>query len=176
MPRSVRKSLLGVALIIALALNLRGQTDDPNSALTLSSRLDFQVFQRSTGACGNINISGFSPEGSHLKVLLKGSAVGGPIYPPWKRIKSFDVEFPSPSGKFYSLTVRAHQRHRPVMMVTVPHVGIGEVFIIAGRSNSTNFGEVRQEVASGLVSTPLTHPDARAERGTHSRQTDGCAA
>ena len=36
---------------------------------------------------------------------------------------------------------------------TVEHVGVGEVFVIAGQSNSANYGEEKQKAASGLVAS-----------------------
>jgi hypothetical protein len=35
----------------------------------------------------------------------------------------------------------------------VPNVGVGEVFVISGQSNSTNYGEVRQETQTGMVTS-----------------------
>lgn len=42
------------------------------------------------------------------------------------------------------------------MMVSfdeVPHVGVGEVFVVAGQSNSANHGEEKQRTQTGLVAT-----------------------
>ncbi len=159
MLRSVRKSLLALAIMFAAALICGAQTVAPASKLTLNSPLDYQVFQRRTHDCGNIHVSGIAPAGSHLELLLQDPSVVGTVADHWKIVKSdaitgaFDLELATPAGGFYSLTVRAQQPHNPDVTLTVPHVGVGEIFIVAGQSNSTNYGEVRQVVTSGLVST-----------------------
>ena len=56
-----------------------------------------------------------------------------------------------PAGGFYALDVRAAKSGKVLAEAEVAHVGVGEVFVIAGQSNSTNYGEVRQQTKSGMV-------------------------
>jgi hypothetical protein len=37
--------------------------------------------------------------------------------------------------------------------MVVPHVGVGEVFVVAGQSNATNYGEVPQKTQTGMVTS-----------------------
>ena len=59
----------------------------------------------------------------------------------------------APAGGWYTLQVRFRAAGRVTARASVAHVGVGEVFVIAGQSNSTNFGEVRQITRSRMVST-----------------------
>jgi hypothetical protein len=54
-------------------------------------------------------------------------------------------------GGFYELQVRLLRAQAQVAEATVPHVGVGEVFVVSGQSNSTNYGEVPQTTGTGMV-------------------------
>jgi hypothetical protein len=58
---------------------------------------------------------------------------------------------PVAAGGWYSLEVRLLKGGKLVAQANVPHFGVGEVFVIAGQSNSTNYGEVKQLSESGMV-------------------------
>jgi hypothetical protein len=57
------------------------------------------------------------------------------------------------AGGFYAVEVRLSKLSRQVADLTVPHVGVGEVFVVSGQSNSTNYGELRQLTETGMVTT-----------------------
>jgi hypothetical protein len=59
----------------------------------------------------------------------------------------------APSGGWWRLEVRVMQKDKELAQSSVAHVGIGEVFVVAGQSNSANHGEEKQSPKSGLVSS-----------------------
>lgn len=88
---------------------------------------------------------------------LTGHSLSGPLPGNWKQIhferksKVFHASLSAPAGGLYRLEIRLMQNGRPAAETAVAHVGIGEVFVIAGQSNSTNYGEVRQITKTGMV-------------------------
>ena len=128
-------------------------------ALQVSAPLDFQVFQRDTATTGLMHLSGSAPAKAHLKVLIRGTSLRGPLPHHWHKLQldprtgSFAVDLRLPAGGFYAVEFVCSGHGTPRQQITVPHVGIGEVFVIAGQSNSTNYGEVPQKITTGLVST-----------------------
>jgi len=141
---------------ITLALALSGQMS--GATLSVNSPLDYQVFQRQTRQKGKILISGRILEGcSRVEARLLGSSSFGSLPGQWKRLpldcnsRTFRAEWAVPAGGFYELDIRAMQSGEPIAETKVSHVGVGEVFVIAGQSNSTNYGEERQQTNSGMV-------------------------
>src|SRR5262249_21117010 len=63
----------------------------------------------------------------------------------------FHGELNLPAGGWYSLKIRARREDAEVASDTVEHVGVGEIFVVAGQSNSANYGEERQKTQSSLV-------------------------
>ena len=112
------------------------------AAITLESPRDYQVFQRGTKDTGKIVIRGRS-----TAPCSDASANGAPL-----RIDPgtcvFQGELAEPAGGWYRVEVRVSGD-----AAVIEHVGVGEVFVIAGQSNSTNYGEEVQHPHSGMVST-----------------------
>ena len=54
-------------------------------------------------------------------------------------------------GGWYACLVRAMRAGKLLATARVPHVGVGEVFVIAGQSNSANYGEEKLSTKTGLV-------------------------
>jgi hypothetical protein len=122
-------------------------------ALTLDSPHDYEVFQRQTFEDGNVLLSGsVPPDGGRVETRLAGSKNNKwlPV-PVNQNAHIFRTMLPVPAGGWYSLEVRLLKGHKVVAQTDVPHVGVGEVFVIAGQSNSTNYGEVKQQTGSGMV-------------------------
>ena len=67
--------------------------------------------------------------------------------------RTVDATLPAPAGGWYRLEVRALRGKEVVAQAAVDHVGVGEVFVMAGQSNSTNCGSEKIGPKSGLVST-----------------------
>jgi hypothetical protein len=119
--------------------------------LTIESPLDYQVFERQTLGAGNILIAGSATgAGDFVEARVSGAWVRVP-YDPVRH--KFYLLAPMPAGGWYSLEVRLMKRRTVVAEGRVPHVGMGEVFVIAGQSNATNYGEVRQRTESGMVAS-----------------------
>jgi len=119
------------------------------AALSLVSPQEYQVFQRNTLDEGHIVVSGQVPEKcDKLEVCMKDH---------WHPIafdhsqRTFRAEIPIVAGGWYSCTVRAWEKEKLLAVAKVRHVGVGEVFIVAGQSNSANYGSQRQQTTSKMV-------------------------
>ncbi|MCX6899486.1 MAG: hypothetical protein NT105_12385 [Verrucomicrobia bacterium] len=129
--------------------------------LTLLSPKDFQVFQRLSRFRGRIIISGrLKLECDTVMARLSGKSLEGQRLPDeWcpipleKQTRSFYAELPTPAGGWYVLQVRAMKDNQVVAKAVVDKFGVGEVFVGAGQSNSTNSGEERTTQTSGMVSS-----------------------
>jgi len=136
----------------------RANTAAPNNQITLTSPLDYQVFQRSGALKGRVEIRGAAHlPADRIEARLTGNSLKGPLPGNWVRMHldkasgAFHASLSTVPGGFYQLQVRALRAQAPVAEATVAHVGIGEVFVISGQSNSTNYGEVRQTTETGMV-------------------------
>ena len=127
--------------------------------LILSSPLPFQVFQRRTRLSGAIAFKGDAAAGARLEVRISGASLAGALPGGWQRIpgpgssRSFAANVAVPAGGPYTVEVRSTPPHAASSLVRVDHVGVGEVFVVSGQSNSTNYGEVLQRSETGMVSS-----------------------
>lgn len=132
--------------------------------LTLSSPQDYQVVQRDSRSQGGLVVAGVVLFGGTnatppdaLEVRLIGKSTNGDLPGQWQPLTfaapslSFHERLAVPAGGWYRLEVRASQHGQWVSTNVVEHVGVGEVFIIAGQSNSANYGEEKQKTLTGLV-------------------------
>src|SRR5262249_19002498 len=60
-------------------------------------------------------------------------------------------EISAPAGGWYQLQVQLIGSGTNVAEANVEHVGIGEIFVVAGQSNSANHGEEKQQAKNPLV-------------------------
>ena len=114
----------------------------------IQSPREFQVVQRGPGNVGKVRVEGTcSDDVDRLGVLVVLEA-GRP--PAWHALENDDLPGPTrhfhgvlelPAGGWYSLSV-ARAVDGPAL-AEVLHFGVGEVFVVAGQSNSTNYGEER---------------------------------
>ena len=119
------------------------------AAVTLEAPLDYQVVQRRTASSGRVVVSGRAPAGTdRLKVEIGGRTQSIPMR---AGDPAFRAEIEVPAGGWYVARVRAEAAGRMLAVTEVPHVGVGEVFVVAGQSNSSNHGEQKQNPATGLV-------------------------
>jgi hypothetical protein len=130
----------------------------PGAAISLTCPLDYQVFQRSASLEGAVQIRGVAHlQADRAEARLTGSSLNGPLPGNWMRLHfdkasgAFHASLSTVPGGFYQLDVRLLRAHAPVAETTVAHVGVGEVFVVSGQSNSTNYGEVRQTTETGIV-------------------------
>ncbi len=127
--------------------------------ITLTSPLDYQVFQRSAPLKGEVQICGIAHlQADRLEARLTGTSLNGPLPGNWVRLHfdkasgAFRASLSTVPGGFYQLEVRLLRAHTQVAETAVAHLGVGEIFVISGQSNSTNYGEVRQTTETGMVS------------------------
>jgi hypothetical protein len=144
-----RRKLLAAAPLFA-SIALRAES----SEIVLESPLDYQVFQRDQPQSGNIIVSGragIACDSVEARVVIpQAKNTWVPVaFDAFTR--RFRGEIPAAAGGFYQVQVRLLRAGKPVANATAPHVGIGEVFVIAGQSNATNYGEVPQRTQTGMV-------------------------
>lgn len=123
--------------------------------LRLTSPLDYQVIQRFSRDRGLVRIAGTIDNGIPGSVEIRIDSAG--YSDEWKRIPA-TIEGPSfhaavvlPAGGWYKLNVRVLNGKKPIGQGSVEHIGIGDLFIVAGQSNSANYGEERQVTRTGKV-------------------------
>jgi len=141
------------ALGSALALSLAACSVPTSPAPRVDCPLERQVFQRderggaTVSVAGSLTASAASPE--VRLVLGDGTAM------PWQRVSAADggrffVTLRVPAGGWHRLQYRASPEDRP--RIAVHRFGVGEVFLTAGQSNATNWGERSLRVPNDRVS------------------------
>ncbi|MBL9166743.1 MAG: hypothetical protein JNN07_03310 [Verrucomicrobiales bacterium] len=157
----MKRSLIWLAACLWLVLPARAAgPDDPvrPSRLELSSPLDYQVIQRASKSKGIIPIVG-RLSGGWAKGQIEARLVVGGRPGKWRRVASlspsagFAGSLAVPSGGWYGLEIRAVNGREALDQVSVAHVGVGEVLVVAGQSNSANHGEEKQQATTGRVVT-----------------------
>ncbi|MBL8819073.1 MAG: prolyl oligopeptidase family serine peptidase [Planctomyces sp.] len=132
----------------------------PMLAVLCESPAEHQVFQRDAENHANIAVTGWvAVPGESLEFQVtsatteKHNSTSGTD---WITVESdsttgrFETSVRIPAGS-YQFKFRRSQGDGPITVV--PRVGVGEVFVVAGQSNSTNYGSERQSTETGLVST-----------------------
>ena len=145
---------------LVLGLYLFGLSFAAHGAgLNLYSPLDFQVVQREVENKGIIIIAGVvAPGGSQATALETRISADGKIGD-WQKLvatfqeSAFRATLKLPAGGWYRLDLRALNGDNIVGEGMVEHVGVGEVFVVAGQSNSANHGEEKQSTQTGKVAT-----------------------
>ncbi len=125
--------------------------------LDLLSPLDYQVVQRQTKGGGTIRINGLLSESAPHNAFLEARISQDGSEAAWQRIDSLIAErnvsafLRAPAGGWKRLDVRIVNSDGEFARASVEHVGIGEIFVIAGQSNSANYGEEKQTLHSDRV-------------------------
>jgi len=143
------------AFLLCLALQPLGGAAE----ILLKSPQDYQVFQRSTAEAGAVLIEGALPEKADAPETVEVEWSDGLSAASWREaavVPAGQAEFRAilefPAGGWRRLAVRSKRGGVIHGRASVAHVGVGEVFLVAGQSNSANHGEERQKPATGLVS------------------------
>jgi hypothetical protein len=122
------------------------------AGLVLRSPGDYEVVQQGADGWAAVRMAGRvdagdGPREVEWRLVEEGTGTEG-----WTRTpvdvsgQEFSAELRIPAGGWYRLEVRSAAGE-----AAVPHVGVGEVFVVAGQSNSANHGEERQETKTGRV-------------------------
>jgi hypothetical protein len=155
---------LSLLLVTFIALAASAQTNE-NLKLVLLSPLDRQVFQRETKSEGNIVIEsvlettarGVLTNLDRLEARVLTTSTNASAATTWQalpfdnRVRHFRTELRAPAGGWHRVQVRLLAGATIAAEAEVDHVGVGEVFVIAGQSNSANHGEEKQRAKSPLV-------------------------
>lgn len=128
----------------------------------IASPLDRQVFQRDAEGRARIAVFGTVPDEApelYVGVSLSEHAAKGAlsISPVTTRDlpgprKRFDARVVAPEGGWHSLQLCARHGEQFEVLKRVARFGVGELFLIAGQSNSTNYGEERLPSFDDFVS------------------------
>ena len=148
-----------------------------DAELSISSPLDFQVIQRQHPARATIPISG-TDAAEFQHAVLEARIVGEGASATWQKLNptydnaSFHAALEAPAGGWYRLEIKFTQDGKTLTERTVEHVGVGEIFLVAGQSNSANHGAEKQQLQSGMVVNfdgkqwrPATDPQPGASGG-----------
>lgn len=132
-------------------------TATPAAQLEVHAPLDFQVTQRETEAGGRLRISGLLSENAPPNAYLEARLCRSGEQTDWQRIDAIvdgrEVTglMNAPAGGWYKLELRVTTASAEFASSCVEHVGVGEVFVIAGQSNSANYGEQKLSPSSDRV-------------------------
>lgn len=140
--------------LVASLLTLNGSLSA--AELILTAPLDYQVVQRISPGKGVLRIAGELSEvvpGSDT--TIEARVLSGTKETSWLRVggsisgRKLVGTVETPAGGWWKLEVRVSHGGKEVARGSTAHVGIGEVFVVAGQSNSANFGETKQKPQSG---------------------------
>ncbi len=125
--------------------------------ITVNSPVDFAVIQRKDRTTGILNLRGEISGIDDGDLMLEARLIVGGKPTPWRQIsmnfekKAFAMLWEAPAGGWHRLEIRAVSGRGVITETVVEHVGVGEVFVVAGQSNSANHGSEKQTSATGLV-------------------------
>lgn len=153
--RRVRRSCRRPGLIATTAVLLAAGAC-PAAEIEIATPVDHQVVQRSSRAAGTLRVAGRLRDDDARGATVEARFVATPDAA-WRggwavaADGSFSGSLDVSAGGWHPLEVRVVRGSEPLGTAVVPHVGVGEVFVVAGQSNSANHGEERQKPRSGRV-------------------------
>jgi hypothetical protein len=126
--------------------------------LKLSAPLEYQVVQRLSAGKGTLSITGeiaaAGPSPTALECRIHCAKAGQWVNVPVAfEAGKFSGVVEAPAGGWYRVDVRVWSGGQVLAQGSVEHVGVGEVFVVAGQSNAANYGEERQTPRTGRVAT-----------------------
>ncbi len=129
------------------------------ASLELTSPLDFQVIQRESKEKGTIPVRGKLAAADAQGVEIEARLTNGEEAGEWRKLPAtftggeFQTRMEAPAGGWFRLEVRVTEGGKLIADRTVGHIGVGEVFVVAGQSNSANHGEELQSTKTGRVTS-----------------------
>ena len=147
------------ALLTLIALLLAPQAALPAAELKLTSPLEHQVIQRNSREKGAVRIAGRITDAAlkdaviEMRIMVGGKAkdVAWQKLPAAFKAGTFEGSVQAPAGGWHRLEVRVMAGGEAVAQSAVEQFGVGEVFVVAGQSNSANHGAVKQVTATKRV-------------------------
>ncbi|MBQ0105904.1 MAG: hypothetical protein KBT47_07725 [Armatimonadetes bacterium] len=120
------------------------------------SPMNWQVFQRQDRETGYIDFNGGCKNVSKIEISITGKNYKQEDVEITKEIAvnplgSFNERLEVPAGGWYKVSID-YTTPKGVRNYTAEHVGVGEVIVGAGQSNSTNCGQYRTNQTSGMAS------------------------
>lgn len=147
---------LRAASAVAVVLIAVAVTPARAAELHLTSPVDYQVVQRTTPGTGLVRIAGELSEPVPGRATLEARVLDGRSQPAWRSLgevgdRRIGGSLPVTAGGWWTLEVRVVQEGSEHARSAVEHVGVGEVFVVAGQSNAANHGAERQTTRTGRV-------------------------
>ncbi len=150
----MKLTLLALAALLLAAVNpLHAAT------LTVTAPVDYQVIQRESKTRGTITLTGALADADAKDAAVEARIVVGEKAGEWKKLvatftgPAFAAKMEVAAGGWYRLEVRVLAGDKTIAETFVEHVGVGEVFVVAGQSNSANHGAEKQRPKTGKVAT-----------------------
>lgn len=130
------------------------------SGTTIASPQEYQVFQRQARTNGPVKVAGRTTEqGDKVLVRFQGDPLEGQLSGEWQSISfdpatgTFDETIDMPAGGWFSMDLQVARAGETVAEQRINRFGVGEVFVGAGQSNSTNSGQFQTKQTSGMVAS-----------------------
>lgn len=130
-------------------------------ALSVNEPLELQVTQRNAKNQADVVIAGvvkpavdiIEAKADLADGITVGEAVGWTTIAEREDITQgkFSGQLPLKAGGWYVITVRGRNGNEVVAETSISKVGVGEVFVTAGQSNSANFGKPKQNAKDDRV-------------------------
>lgn len=128
--------------------------DHAGVGLVLDSPQAYQVVQRNGKNVGSVRVRGRLGEAARNGDALE-YRIGDSV--PWRKLDAaikdtkFDASIEVAGGGWWTLGVRVVVKGNPVAEASVERFGVGEVFVVAGQSNSANHGAEKQATKTKRV-------------------------
>ncbi|MCA9184637.1 MAG: hypothetical protein KDA99_03430, partial [Planctomycetales bacterium] len=117
------------------------------TALEILAPVDFHVVQIANRGSTSLPVTGTLQIYEEDVPRLEWRLIGASGNPSWEVLSAthvqdqFSATLPVDPGGWYRLDLRQLHGGEVVGQASVEHVGVGEIFVVAGQSNSANHGE-----------------------------------
>lgn len=145
-------------LVSALVIVGSGTASRADSPLTITAPQEYQIVQQDQTGQGSLKVQGTLDIKDRRGLALEYRIARDGSPTAWTPVRSefqdkaFTAAIELPAGGWYRLELRTQRAGQSGTVASVEHVGVGEIFVVAGQSNSANHGEEKQTTRTGLVS------------------------